>query len=170
MARVDHSHAAPLRGLYVEAVGEPVAFQLSEQAQTRRSLDHLRADEGRSVADEEHIEVRGKTRQLGLGLAIARNRRPVLGVDREGAVGEIGGRLQAGDVCIGDIIPAHRFVAGKPDTATPAGRAHTTAHLIATEPSSRNAVRDMSAEITGCLARPASSSSIPIPGRSGASR
>ena len=165
------AHTVMSRGLDVKAIRKTVAFKFSEQAQAWRRLDHLGAHEGGAVTDKKNVEIRSESGQFRLGPRVAGRRCPVLGVHRECPVGEVRDRFQAREIDLGDIALAHLLITGEPhpDT-TELGQLQAAGHLIATEPSSRKAVRERSAATGGCIARPASSSSMPSPGPSGAIR
>ena len=60
------------------------------------------------MADDKGVEVGSEARQLRLGCGVARRRFPEAGGDREGLVGEIGDRLQAGDVRVVDVVAGAR--------------------------------------------------------------
>jgi hypothetical protein len=153
----------------VEAIAEAVAVELAEQRQRRRGREDLGADERRTVTDDQDVQGRGELRELGFGRRVARRRPTQIGRDRERVKGEVRERLQAGEIGVVDIARAYVVAASEADLPAPRIPG-SVAHRIATDPSSRSGGSERSTDTGGCLARPASSSSIPMPGRSGAIR
>ena len=163
MRGVDDADVRALSGGEIEPIGEPVTLELAEQRQATRLREHLTAHERRAMTDDENVEVGCEHRQRRLGLGVTGCGSPEPGRDGERLEAEICHRGEPGDVDGIDVGSANVFAAGKTDLSP-------SRHRIATDPSSRRGVCERSAEVGGCRARPASSSSMPRPGRSGARR
>ena len=61
---VHDGDAATGRGRHVDAVGEPVSFELADEAQSRRRDDGL-GDPGRPVAHDQGVQLPGELEQRG---------------------------------------------------------------------------------------------------------
>ena len=60
-----------MRGCEIEAVAEAISLQLTEQREPWRTGEDARADEGRAVTDDEHVQIGGEFEQLRLRSGIA---------------------------------------------------------------------------------------------------
>jgi hypothetical protein len=152
----------------------------------RGSVQHFGAHVRRAVTYNQHVQVGSKRRQCCLGRGVTGRRPTEARCQVKGLEAPLGHGLESLDVERVDVGVADILAAGEADkwsggvavpdrlrptyAPAPAVPGARSAHLMATEPSSRKAGWARSGGCDGCVATPASSISMPRPGRSGANR